>query len=314
MTYGAPKTVFTTNGQFTVRAAHPSDALHVLAMPDTPNNAAVGSQLLSQMVKRPASDNIFLNKLGQLPLMIDTLNQHDLRKIICTAWSQAGFIPPATEDYSLESLGAAALKHYRAAESIREKKYTSPAPAHSQDLIASANFANALVNLKKISDQVDSTTQAITSTDASSALKNLVSLQSDMSRGFARLHEVIVEEVVPGWLKQSEEAGRAAAKSIRLTGVGLVVTIGVSLVVAVMQMYADHAGGVESSRQQEIMISLLKQQLSEDKEMRSKLTEQLNSYRAESREAIDQIADKIKNSSPSIVKPSSDANSTESLR
>ncbi|MBC3209422.1 hypothetical protein HU755_21695 [Pseudomonas sp. SWRI111] len=312
MNNGAPKYVFTSSGQCIVRSAHSSDALHILAMPDTSDNAAVGKQLLTQMVKRPVSDKFFFKKFGQLPLMIDAFNHHDLRSIIRAAWEQAGFIPPTTEDYSLESFGAAALKHYRAAESTWTKKHLNTTSLHGQDLIASANYANALVDLKRISDRVDSTAKALTATDASSALKDLVSLQSEMSGGFARLHQVIIEEIVPGWLKQSEEAGRAAAKSIMLAAVGLVVTIGVSIVVAVMQMRADNAGGVESSRQQEVMISLLKQQLSEEKEMRNELTLQMNLYRTDHREAIEQLVEKIKSLPRPIVKMSSGVSRTES--
>ncbi|WP_448651888.1 hypothetical protein ACSHWC_29615 [Pseudomonas fluorescens] len=294
MSDGEPISIFTTSGQHTVRAAHSSDALHILAMPNTSDNAAVGRQLLKQMVKRSPTGNGFFKSLGKLPLMIDAFSHHDLSKIIGAAWRQAGFIPPTTEDYSLESLGAAALKHYRAVENITAKKYRNAIPLQIRDLIASANFANALVDLERISDRVDSTTQKITSADTSLALKDLVKLQSEMSRGFARLHQVIVEEVVPGWLKQSEDAGRAAAKSIKLAAVGLVVTIGVSIVVAVMQMRADHADGVESSRQQEVIISLLKQQLSEGKETRSEFIRTINLYQADDREAIEQLIEKLK--------------------
>ena len=298
MTNDAPVNLFTSIGQHTVRAAHRSDALHILAMSDTSDKAAIGRQLLSQMVKRPLSNNIVLERLGRIPVMIDLFNQDDLRRIIRAAWSQAGFIPPIVEDYTLESLGAAALKHYRATEKVGGQRYVNSASVQSHDFTAGASFANALVDLKEISDRIDSTAQAITGADGSSALKDLVSLQSEMSRGFSRLHEVIVDEIVPGWLRQTEEAGRAAAKSIRLTGIGLVITIFVSVLVAVAQMFADYTGSIESSKQEEAIIFLLKEQLSEEKKIRSEMTRQLNVYQSESRDVIKKLTEQIEKISP----------------
>lgn len=265
------KFVFTTSGQFDVREAHSADAIHILGMKDVHDDLAVGKALVRQMVKRVGGNDLFKRWGMALPLDLERFPKYDLDKLVGAVWSQSGFLPSLDGDMSLKSLGAAAKAHYKA-QGKRSPALKNELGGMTAEV--AGDFASALSELKQFSEHAETVLKVAENSSglaANTALKDLVKLQSEMAKSIANLHEVVVNQVVPGWFKQVEETGRSAAVTIKLTVRGLAITIGVSVAVAVVQIVLDGFSGESSGRQQDRVIALLEKQLGEFEKLRSQV-------------------------------------------